>query len=458
MRSRTLMLTLAWTAIALVRSHAAAAAVVSTPEFIVGTIPLSGVGNGDVAVAGTDFFVGQGAFGGGTESIVRVTRDGASMSVVTGLNAIGGLAYDRAGDRLLFTDNGAEVMGATTGDTVYALDTPLAAAGPVAAGGLALVPAGTVPFAQAVLPLAGGSVLVGDAAGGGAGRVVKISGGTPTNLITGLDYTAGIALTVTGAGDLLVGDVDSTTFEGSVDRFDLTGASLGTLAAGLSGAYDSALDAAGNVLVTGGFTDDFSSSNLVRIDAAGHVEQIASGFGFSTGLDVDAASGQILVLDFGASHLDTLIPVTDLTPGGKRRKECQVEMWGGAPDRGRRGTPKAGWSCTDGAPCDRDGAADGSCTFLVGACFSVADTRAPSCTPAAVDTVTVTSQQSVPLAALQSALSEVLPSTGAVCSRAVPVTVPANRRETIAITVDGAHAGRRADADRLKLRCLLPGA
>ena len=457
MRTRTLVITLAWTVMTVVRSHVATAAVISTPEFVVDTIPLPGVGNGDVTVAGTDLFVGQGAFGGGTESIARVSRDGASTSVVTGLNAIGGLAYDRAADRLLFTDNGAEVIGATTGDTVYALGAPLAAVGPAPAGGLALVPTGTIPFAQAVLPLAGGSILVGDAAGGGAGRVVKISGGTPTNLITGLDYTAGIALTVTGAGELLVGDVDSTTFEGSVDRFDLTGAPLGTLAAGLSGAYDSALDAAGNVLVTGGFTDDFSSSNLVRIDSAGNVQQIASGFGFSTGLDVDAVTGQILVLDFGASHLDTLTPITNLTPGGKGRKECQVEMWGGAPDRNKKGAPKTRWSCTDGAPCDRDGAVDGSCTFLVGACFSLADTRTPSCTPAAVDTVTVTSHQSVPLAALQSALSGVLPSTGAVCSRAVPVTVPANRRKTITITVDGAHAGKRADKDRLKLRCLPPG-
>jgi hypothetical protein len=453
MGSRGWVLSLMGLALAVLRPTVGATAVVAAPEYVVGTIALPGVGNGDVAVVGTALFVGQGAFGAGTESIVRIAPDGTATSVVGGLNAIGGLAYDAANDRLLFSDNAGELMGATTGDTVYALGAPLAAAGSVPAAGLALAPAGSIPFAQAVLPLAGGAVLVGDAAGGGAGRVVKVTGGTPTNLITGLDYTAGIALTLTGPGELLVGNVDSTTFEGSIGKYDLTGLPTGTLASGLSGAYDAALDAAGNLLVTGGFTDDFSSSNIVRIAPAGTVTEIASGFAFSTGLDIDAATGQVVVLDSGASHLDTLTPVDGMTPGGRSRKECQVEMWGGAPERSKTGVPRTRWTCTDGAPCDRDGVVNGTCTFLVGGCFTVTDARTPTCTPAPVDSATVTSHQSVPsLASIQSAIDAVLPTTGAACSRGVPVSVDASK--TIAISVDGTHAGKRADKDTLRLRCL----
>jgi hypothetical protein len=349
-------------------------------------------------------------------------------------------------------------MGATTGDTVYALGAPLAAAVSVGAGGLAVVPAGTIPFAQAVLPLVDGSILVGDAAGGGVGRVVQIVGNTPTDLVTSLDFTAGIVLTTTGSGELLIGELDSSTFEGSILRFDTAGAPLGALASGLSGAYDSALDAAGNLYVTGGFTDDFSSSTIVRITSAGAVQEIASGFAFSTGLDLDGPTGQLLVVDFGTTQIDTLTPVDGLTPGGKGRKECQVEMWGGAPERAKNGNPKKRWSCTDGAACDRDGIADGSCTFLVGGCFTVSDTRAPSCVPAPVDTATITSRQSVPeLAALQAALDEVLPSASAACSRGVPLSIIANKK-TISLKVDGTSGGSRADKDTLKLRCLPAGA
>lgn len=459
MRSRLLFLSLALSlTVVAARSATGAAAVTATSAYVVGAIPLPAVGSGDVAIAGTVLLVGQGVFGAGAESIIRLARDGASATLVTGLNSIGGLAYDRAGDRLLFTDNGAELTGATTGDTVYALGAPLAAGAPVVAAGLALVPAGTIPFAQAVLPLAGGSVLVGDAAGGGSGRVVKVTGGTATNLITGLDFTAGIALTLTGSGELLVGDVDSATFAGSIFRFDLAGLPLGALASGLSGAFDSALDSAGNLFVTGGFTGDFSSSTVVRIEPAGAVDEIASGFDFSTGLDVDTESGQILVLDFGAARVDTLTPVDGLTPGGKGRKECQLEMWGGAPERSKTGTPKRRWSCTDGAACDRDGVANGSCTYLVGACFTVPDPRAPTCVPAAVDGATVTSRQSVAaLPDLQAALDDVLPSTGAVCSRGVPVTIAADKK-TVTLAVEAVRAGQRVDKDALKLRCLPAGA
>jgi hypothetical protein len=47
-------------------------------------------------------------------------------------------------------------------------------------------------------------------------------------------------------------------------------------------------------------------------------------------------------------------------------------------------------TCTDGAACDRDGSADGVCTFHAAICFAVADARltnlrgAPACNPEAL--------------------------------------------------------------------------
>ncbi len=429
---------------------AAAAAVTADPAYIVGAIPLPGVNSADVAVVGTSLAVGQGSFGAGAQSVIRLEPDGTSTTLVTGLNSLGGIAYDAEGDRLLFTDNAGELGGATTGDTVYALASPRTAVGPVAASTLELLPDGTIPFAQAVLPLAGGDILIGDAAGPGAGRVVRLSGGVPTNLITGLDYTAGVAL---GAGELRIGNVDGS-FVGSVRRYTLAGGSLGTLAGGLSGALDHAVDGAQSVLVTGGFAMDFSST-VVRIGPTGDVDEIASGFGFSSGITIDEPSGQVLVLDFGLTRIDTLTPVDGLTPGGSGAKECQVEAWGGAPERSRTGKPKRRWSCSDGDDtCDRDGAQNGECTFLVGACFSVSDPRTPSCVPGTVDGVLVSSTKlPAEAATLTSALAEVLPASQSVCSRGVPVTVLADKKSR-RLLFDASNAGSRVDKDSLKLRCL----
>jgi hypothetical protein len=110
---------------------------------------------------------------------------GRRPTVVTNLNAIGVSPTTSEGDRLLFTDNGGTFMGATNGDTVYALPNPR---GGRSAGRRRDVDAAAErldSFAQAVLPLSGGDILIGDAAGPGVGRVVKLSGGVPTNLITG---------------------------------------------------------------------------------------------------------------------------------------------------------------------------------------------------------------------------------------------------------------------------------
>jgi hypothetical protein len=439
----------------LVVAGPAGAAVTGAPGWIAGAMPLPGVNASDVAPVGSALLVGIGAYGAQGQSIVRVERDGTSTTLVTQLNAIGGLAYDAENDLLLFTDNGLDAPPGTavTGDTLYALPDPLGAPGPVSAATLELAPSGSIGFAQAVLPLPGGDVLIGDAAGFGGGRVVRYSAGNLTNLVTGLDFTAGVSLALTPANELLVGDVDSATFAGSVERYDLAGNFLGTLVGGLSGSYDQAVTAAGNLLLTGGFTGDFSSSTVLSTTPAGATSEIATGFGFSSGIAIDPQSQQALVLDFGTSHVDTLTPVAALTAGGTGRKECQTELWGGAFDVAGNGRALTRWTCADGGACDRDGEVNGSCLFVVGTCFSVSDPRLPSCTPEPIDGAVLRISKSPPeLAEMQAKADAVLPSTGAVCSEGTEVTVAA--RKTFRVGVRARVGSRTADSDNLALRCL----
>lgn len=431
------------------------AAVVGAPGWIAGTVELPGVNASDVAAAGSSFLVGIGAYGAQGQSIVRVDRDGSTTTLVTQLNSIGGIAYDAAGDRLLFTDNGlgAPPGTAVTGDTVYALPDPLGQTSAVSAATLELAPSGSIPFAQAVVALPGGDVLVGDAAGFGAGRVVELSAGVLTDLISGLDYTAGVSLSLSPANELLVGDVDSATYAGSVDRYSLAGAFLGTLVGSLSGMYDQAVASTGDLLVTGGYTEDFSSSNILLVTPTGAATSIATGFGFSSGIAIDGPSQQVLALDFGAAYVDTLTPVGALTPGGNSSRDCQVESWGGSFETARNGRALPRWTCTDGDPsCDRDGAVNGACAVVFGTCFSVPDPRLGACVPAAVDAAEIRIAKNPALAAqIQAATDAVLPSTGAACSAGTSLSVPA--RKTLRITVRAKVGSRVVDSDATSLRC-----
>lgn len=434
------------------------AAVVASPGWIAGTIALPGVNASDLAPAGSAIIVGIGAYGAKSQSIVRLDRDGTATTLVTQLNSIGGIAYDRANDRLLFTDNGltAPPGDAVTGDTLYALLDPLGATSAVSATTLELAPSGSIGFAQAVLPLPGSDILVGDASGGVTGRVVKYSGGNLTDLVTGLGFTAGLSLTLSPTSELLVGDVDGNTFVGSIDRYDLSGTFLGTLIGGLNGSYDQVTTATGDTLLTGGFTNDFSSSTVVAVTPGGTASTVATGYGFSSGIAIDAPSQQAMLLDFGTSYVDTLTPVAALTAGGSGRRECGVELWGGTFEIAPSGKARPRWTCADGAACDRDGAIDGSCEFVVGTCFAVADPRIAACTPSTIDGVQVRIAKSPPVTGeIQAAAAALLPTSTAACSAGTVVSVPARR--SLRIAVKGQAAGRTVDSDALTLRCL-PGA
>ena len=284
------------------------AAVTAAPGWAVRTIPTPGVVQGAVVRRGDDIFVGQGpTFTAGAESVIRFSEGGSATSVATGFNALGG--FDLSVDGTLYlVDNGLEATGATSGDTLYAVPQALTRTTAVPAASAEVLPSGSIDSAQDVLVTADG-VLVSDAAGPGAGRVVRVVGSDFSNLITGLDFTAGLAL---NGSTLLVGNVIfvGATPKGSIRKFGLDGTAAGTLVDGLSGNYSHVVDGAGDVLVTGGFADDFSST-VVAVDPLGMVTERARGFSFSGELFFDVVRDETLVLDFGASQITAICRDTD---------------------------------------------------------------------------------------------------------------------------------------------------
>jgi len=287
----------------------ARAAITASPGFAITSIATPDTVQGDVVRAGDAILVGQGAFGPGQQYVVRI--DGGGTTVIA--DGFGGLSgFSLAPDGTLYlVDNcytGDFGCGAaTTGDTVYAIPDALTRTTALAAGDAEVLPAGSIPFAQDVLAL-DDRILVADAAGPGAGRVLQISGSTATPLVSGLGYTAGLTL---DGGTLLVGDVDAS-FAGSVGRYSAAGASLGTLASGLSGAFGVDFDALrSDALLTGGFTADFSSSTLAEVASNGAVSERAKGFGFSGGVFHDLVRDETLVLDFGVDEVTVVCADTD---------------------------------------------------------------------------------------------------------------------------------------------------
>lgn len=451
----------------LLAARGALAQIVGPADYIVGSIPLPGTAQGDVALSGTSLIVGQGSFGPGAQSVVRRDFDGAVTSLATGFNSLSGFAVTPAGDLLFVTDNGGEQAGATTGDTLFAIPDPRTAGGARPAAGLEVAAPGSIPFAQAVALAADGEPLVSDATGATAGRVLRHqSFGFPpfTSFAAGFGYTAGLAFA--SNGHLFVGDVDGTTLAGRVVELDADGTMLRTLAGGLSGVLDLAIDRRGQVLVSGGFLSDFSSSTIVAIDDNGAVGEFARGFSFSSGLDVDPISGRVYALDFGKPTITTFTPIAALLPGGGAAStDCFAELSDVSPALNRAGRPKMRSDCHDGAACDRDGVANGVCTFALGACLNVPGQA--RCTPGGVESFRVEPVGGVvdpQLAALATLAGAVLPTGAAQCVGPVPVAVPlrstasglkpATKLVRTTATHTPATGKARKDGDRLVLRCL----
>jgi hypothetical protein len=265
---------------------------------------------GGVVRLGNALFVGQGSFGSGGQRIVRLEQARAT-TIADGFSSLGGLDLDPATGALYAVDNcfGADFGcgNPATGDTVYRVADATTRTAAAAAAASEVVPSGTFATPQDVLVLPGPVVLVSDAVGVGAGRVASITGVTVTNLLTGLDFLGGLA---TDGATLSVANLDGS-FVGSVRRATLAGGALPPLVGGLSGAYAVALDGAGNVLVTGGFTNDFASSTLIAVNGLGQVTERARGFQFTGEVFYDAPRGAALVLDFGATAVTAVCADAD---------------------------------------------------------------------------------------------------------------------------------------------------
>jgi outer membrane protein assembly factor BamB len=165
-------------------------------------------------------------------------------------------------------------------------------------------------------------------------------------------------------------------------------------------------------------------------------------------------------------------PSCSIPGGGAAARDCHAEF----TSEGIRlnyppfdpAKPKPGREvrCLDGdVACDRDGVANNTCVFDVDVCLHNPDPALPGCTPADVTAVTVGGTSHDPdLAALQAALTALLPATSTTCTSgrtlAVPLKGPDSRARfraakkkvrLVAVTASG------QDVDKLKLTCLPRG-
>jgi len=329
-RSATIVLALAYALAA-----PAEAEIVPAPGYAVLSISTPQIATGGVIAMEDFLLVGQGSYGPGTQSIVRLDAAGTT-TIARGFNSIGGMAYDATSDTLFITDNGGDPSKTATGDTIYALQSASTRSTSAAAETIELLPSGSIPYAADVITEPAGTLLVSNAAGGGAGAVFRVNGKTLAPLITGLNYAGGLALAPTGT-TVFVGDVDSSSPPvGSVTEHDLDGGFVKELAAGLTGAFDQVFDDGGNLLVTTGFTIDCSST-LVAIAPDGTVSAIATGFCSSSAIDFSLPTKAAYVLDYGLREITVICRDTD---GDSRCDAADI-----CGDEG---------DCNDGNPCTDD--------------------------------------------------------------------------------------------------------
>jgi len=447
-----------------------AGAQVSTgPGYIYSPLLTSDLTQSCVQAAPGGTFVGQGpGFTPNGQRIVLVSESGVESVVATGFNSISDCAYDAVADTLYVTDNSGELAGAVTGDTVFAIAAASTAPGVTAAGN-ELVIAGSLPFAAGVALDVAGGVHVSSSGGAGAGSVVKVTPGSVTPIIAGLDFASGLAFDA--AGNLLVAEtLDS--FESRVTSWTAAGAFLAEVA-GPSfgfGSYDLDFDAQGRLIVTGAFGGD-----VVSMDPAdGSTISLASGLTFATGVDVDAFTGRVSLLSSTFVPTDEdrsvhrFVDKSRLIPGkGSDATECMSEIYGAelvpiAPEK-----PVKHAVCVDGDACDADGVANDVCVFPIGVCLNVVDSRFPDCASADVAAVVVKKSKpvSTEIAALAAAIQLDAPLVNELCYFSDGMRVP------VKITKKGARKDGKGmlklqafdsgpkpvtDTDALKMICRPP--
>jgi hypothetical protein len=172
-----------------------------------------------------------------------------------------------------------------------------------------------------------------------------------------------------------------------------------------------------------------------------------------------------------------------LSGGGSKTTDCLVEFNTSGPIvMNRRGTSVVDiLRCTDGDPaCDRDGLADGRCTFGIVVCVGNRDPRFSRCTPSGMQGIEVVSPNAVSPSAMDRgnavALERQLGALGLeirrgasviaaaggplgtnLCSALVDVATPAppvvGRPLRRKFKIRGFASGRRKDQDTLTLEC-----
>jgi len=432
-------------------------AVMPPPGYIYSTQLLSNVTAGCVAAGPGGTFVGIGpGFTANAEAIVLAKESGELRLVAMGLNSISDCAYDQAADVLYVSDNAdsGELPGALTGDTVFAVPSASTASG-LSATGLEVLPANSVPSIASVA-LDGGSILVSDATGGGAGTVAKITGMASAPFASGFGFTGGVAV------DPVTGNVFVAEGVGFPNNQIRKFTSAGTPImpdpfagpASTFGSIDLAFNSDGNLLASGGSVVSFNPGT-------GMSSPFISGLTFTGGLAVDPFTHRVQVLSStftGADEdksLHRFTPIDQLSAGnGSSSSECLHEAYGLNVVDGTA-------TCTDGAACDSDGVVNDSCLFPVGFCLNVDDANFSDCdTGSNITEVAIAAKpDSATITAAAAKLSAALPLAGTSCffsdGLRVPVKIAGTSKKDgkAKVKVKATAADGRKDSDSFKLVC-----
>ena len=450
----------------------AGAAVTPPAGYIYSTQLLSNLTQGCVAAGPGGTFVGIGpSFIANAGAVVLARESGDLRLVAMGFNSIADCAYDPATDTLYVTDNAdnadlgittsfAGNTGAQTGDTVFRIANASTASG-LSAKGLELLPANAIEFAAGVAVDGSGRVLVTNSAGGGLGGLLAITAGpTSTPIVSGLAFAGGIA--VASNGNLFVGEnLGLPTFDNQIRQFTGAGAAVPPVPfAGPSfdfGSVDLLLNADGRLLASGNFGADVVSFDLGTATST----PFASGLTFASAMTIDPFTHRVQILSSTFSGADEDKSLHRFTPidrlaagGGASASDCAVELYG-LDVVGKTA------ECVDGAACDADGAANGSCLFPIGLCFNVADPDLPDCSDGDdVTEVTLSAKPaSAAIATVAAAIDAALPISGSTChfsdGYALPVAqTPAGAKDGKAtLKVKSRTGDGRTDTDVVKLVC-----
>jgi len=449
-----------------------AAAVVTPPAGYIYTTQLLGSPTFNCIAAGPGgTFVGIGPFAANAQAIVLAKESGELRLVAMGFSSLSDCAYRPDTDTLYATDNADNAdldittgingnTGAQTGDTIYAISSASTATG-LAAADLELLPADSIEFAANVTLDAAGDLFVANAAGGGAGTVVKITPGPMSATFVGsLNLVGGIAIHPTN-GNVYVGEnLGLPNFDNQLLRFTAAGAAIPPVPfAGPSfgfGSVDLLFNSDGRLLTSGNFGAD-----VVSFDATtGMWQPFVSGFTFATGMTMDRFTERVQILSStftGADEdksLHRFTPVDLLVAGSsKAASTCLQEFYGLALS----GDDAV---CVDGAACDADGKENDSCLFPIGFCFNVDDPDFAGCDPGTINEVEISAKPaSTSVNQAAGVVADALPLSGSSCvfsdGYAVPVKITGSGKKDgkAKVKVKTSTADERKDSDVVKLIC-----